>query len=64
MVIRLHSLRFYRHRDMLELGALDHCYPAPFVLNHDKISTQLQLLSNDTLLNSVCRFCASVPSGQ
>ena len=49
---------------MPELDLLDHCYPASFVSNNDKISTRLRVLSNDTLLDSVHRFCVSVSRGQ
>ncbi|KAF9648668.1 hypothetical protein BDM02DRAFT_3128872 [Thelephora ganbajun] len=56
------NLRFHKHRNMFELDALEHCYPMSFVSNNDGISARLQLLSNDTLLSSVCKFRASVPS--
>ena len=50
--------------NMCELGALDHCYPTSFVSNDNMISTQLQVLPNKTLLNSVRRFGAKIPSDQ
>jgi len=48
---------------MPESDALNHCYPVSFVSNNDGVSTRLQVLTNNTLLDSVRRFCASVPSG-
>jgi len=49
---------------MPEFDLLGHRYPTSFVSNNDKISTRLRVLSNDTLLDSVRRFCASVSRGQ
>jgi hypothetical protein len=49
---------------MSELDGLQHCYPPSFISNGNDISVRLQVLSNNTLLESVRRFCASIPSGQ
>ena len=48
---------------MPEFDALD-CYPTSFISNNDGIATRLQMLSNDTLLDSVFRFCANVSRAQ
>lgn len=48
---------------MPESDPLEHCYPTSFVSNNDEIATRLRVLSNNTLLDSVRRFCACVPSG-
>jgi len=47
---------------MSESAALESCYPISFISNSDKISTRLQVLSNNALLESIRRFRASVPS--
>ena len=44
--------------------ALEHHYLLSFVLKSDEISTRLQVLSRDTLLDSARRFSANIPSGQ
>ena len=44
--------------------ALNHCYPESFVSNNSRISERLQVLSNDTLLESVHRFSTGARSGQ
>ena len=49
---------------MSELDVLDHCYPPSFVSNNDEISTRLQVLSNNALLDSVLRFSQTIPNGQ
>ena len=43
---------------------LNHCYPMSFVSNNDKIATRLQVLSKETLLDAVRRFCTSISRGQ
>jgi len=47
-----------------EYGALDYCYPTSSTSSNDEIATRLQVLSNDTLLDSVRRFYVSVLRGQ
>ena len=42
---------------------LEHCYPESFVTKSDGISTRLEVLSCDTLLDSICGFSANIPSG-
>ena len=49
---------------MSELHALEYCYPISFVSNNDERSTRLRVLSNNALLSSVRKFCASVTSAQ
>ena len=49
---------------MSELHALEYCYPISFVSNNDERSARLRVLSNNTLLGSVHKFCVSVPSAQ
>ena len=49
-------------KNVSKFDALD-CYLMSFISNNDVITTQLQVLSNDTLLDSVHMFHTSVPSG-
>jgi hypothetical protein len=49
-------------QNMHGFNVLDHCYPKSFVSNSDWISAWLQVLSNNTLLNSVHGFRANIPS--
>ena len=46
---------------MSESAALESCYLISFISNNNKISTRLQVLSNNALLDSVRRFRANVP---
>jgi len=60
MAIRLRSNRL---EDVVpEFDVLEHFYPISFASNNDKIRARLQV-TNDTPLDSVRRFCASVPHG-
>ena len=49
---------------MDEFHALNHCYPETFVSNNAKISKRLQVLENNTLLESVHMFSVGACSGQ
>ena len=46
------------------LSAPDYCYPVSFVSNNDEILVRLRMLSNNTLLDSVCGFSANISSVQ
>ena len=57
--VRLESNRF---KDVWDIDALDHC--TSFVINNERVFIRLWLLCNDTLLDSIHRFCASISCGQ
>ena len=49
---------------MVDLSVIEYCYPTSFVSNTDEISTRLQTLSNDTLLDSARTFSVNIPKSQ
>ena len=55
-------IRSNKLKNVSEFNALN-CYPMSFISNNNVITTRLQVLSNNTLLDGVRRFRTSVPSG-
>lgn len=61
---KLYTLSYHWSPSMVDLSVIEYRYPTSFVSNTDEISTRLQILLNDTLLDSARTFSVNIPKSQ